>query len=122
MVLFRCGNFLHFFIFSSASFLGFLLTSFCPSQIDHTLELVSSVLTVSVFSSMQVYPPGSPPRQSCFIHLSSFKLYILDQRYNPFIPALVAKAPHHFSLFIHHFSPHHSCSCSVCSRASMSVY
>lgn len=127
MVLFHCGNFFSFLFFyftaSSCSFLfPHVLMSFCPSRINCILEPVPSVLTVSMFSNMHVSLPGSPPSQSCFIYLSSLKLYILVQRYNPFISAVVAKAPQHFSPLIHHFSPHHSHSCSVCSLASMSVY
>lgn len=68
MVLFHCGNFLDFllscFLYFSltASFLYFFL--FCLSfsclpvlsRINHIVELVSSVLTVSMFPSMLVSP------------------------------------------------------------------
>ena len=118
---FTVAKFLHFFFLFCFFSSSFMSMSFRPSQTIHIFGRVSTVLTSSAFDSLHVSLPDSPPRQSCFIYLSSLKLYILDQRYNTSIPALVAKAPHLFSLFIHHFSPHHSRSCCVCLSASMSV-
>lgn len=98
-------SFPHTFVLPS---FAFLIISSLLSLLVAPIFFESTHFWFSFFVFFYAFFSHIPPRQSCFIYLPSFKLCILDQRYNPFsllkLPRLPTSSPS-LSITFHPITP-----------------